>query len=334
MAAIAFVTTGLQTLNTLELIDYLKLKDVHLCICADKPRTIEEVESLKDEFEWRSVRYLPGRSIALSSNFVVYNLFSLVVGLLKFNRLKGLKPNIIIGNDINPYFNAYVRYKSGDRTKVYLIDDGSGSINLDLNEVKYQFIKHPRNKFLYQGLGIKNYRLKVDYFFTSYKGFKQFDDLATIENSWSFLKSKVSSQNARDVLIFIGDPHVERGYLTEDQFLDVLAHVKRSFGKDIIYMPRAMESVSKLEKIRAFAEVLSMNKPFEVFMANSDFYPLQVIAFHSTVLFTMRQLYDDRIKYYWMKLPNFTNQRHIDSLKQIWLKLDQFATEFEYTRLA
>lgn len=334
MAAIAFVTTGLQTLNTLELINHLNLNDVHLCICADKPRTIKEVESLKSEFKWRSVRYLPGRSIALSSNFIVYNLFYVIGGLLNFNKLKGLKPDIIIGNDINPYFNAYVQFKSRDETQVYLIDDGSGSINLDLNEVKYRFLKHPRNKILYQGLGIKNYRLKVDYFFTSYKGFKQFDELITIENSWSFLKSKLKSQKARDVFIFIGDPHVERGYLSEVQFLDILADIKRNFGKDIIYMPRAMESASKLENVKAFAEILPMNKPFEVFMANSDFYPLQVIAFHSTVLFTMKQLYEDRIKYHWMKLPNFTNQKHMESLEQIWIKLDQFAVEFKFSKKA
>ena len=132
-----------------------------------------------------------------------------------------MKGAFIVGNDINPFFRYAVR-KIKNPEKVCLIDDGSGSVNYNPNYNPINHYKHIRNKLLYSFLSIKSFKIRTSYFFSTYDSIKKVFDGEFIKNDFEFLKNKKVQQQPKNCIYFVGDPHVERGYLDEKIYLKIL----------------------------------------------------------------------------------------------------------------
>lgn len=321
-----FVGTGLQVINSVEYIHNVCEIDTQniLVICNTKMTVRREVESTLNFYNWDKIIYLsPNFLLTIKPkiiNFILTNFFS----ILKIKSLNYSEATII-GNDIN-YFFRYASKKMNDGN-VILIDDGSGSINYK-QDSPFQRLNDKKNKFLFILLGIKKYIIKPKMFFTSFaEDLKSIKELNVLENNYLYLKHKVKTYEIKNVIYFIGDPHVERGYINKDEYLLKLSILKEQFETPIIYIPRIFEHKKKLEDISQIIDVQKNIVPFELFIATSAIKPKAIIGYHSSVLFNTYKIFGTAIEYYFIKLPNYTNEIHYSNVKKLWVKLSSFAKE-------
>jgi hypothetical protein len=320
-----FVVTGLQVINCVEYIKNYQLDKGYnvLFVCNKKINSRLEVLSLIKNHYFDEVIFMPptfllNKKIA-RYNFVLINLISFFkIFLFKFNE------GHLVGNDLN----AFYRYacKKSKNVKISFIDDGSGSVNYKA-ENPFKYFKNYKNKLLYKFLRINNYDILFDQYFTSYGSFfLQKFKYKIVNNNFNYLKN-ISFSNINDYIIFIGDPHVERGYISEDNYLDILVKIRDMFQKEIIYVPRIFESTKKLKKIEQIMSVQRNDFPIEIYLSSLEKLPNRIITFHSSALFNVRNLFGENIDYHYIKLPNYTNEVHMKNLQKIWNDLASFSKE-------
>lgn len=321
-----FVVTGLQVINCVEYIyDSNSTEDINVLIVCNKENTARlEVNSTLHLYDWNEVIYLPPTfilNIKISSFKLILNL------LYSWTRLNfiSFKETRIIGNDLTIFFRYVTKNKK--LKDIIFIDDGNGTVNYS-SKNPYEDFKGRSNKFIYKFLGIHNHVFFPSIFFTAYPNYiKPLYNQKIIINNFNYLKNIKKHTKTINKIYFIGDPHVERGYMTKKQFIDTLIFVNNFFDNNVIYVPRIYEADDKLDEIRSYMPVLKNDTPFENFIVNSELLPVALVAFHSTVLFNLNKMCGDSMKYYFIKLPNYTNEFHMENLKTIWCSLKKFATE-------
>ena len=323
-----FVVTGLQVINSVEYIHYhQKHNELNILVVCNRASTARfEVNSSIKIYNWDKIIYLPTTNILK----IRYNWLRFFLSIFySFFRLKFINFDnaTIIGNDITAYF----RYMSKNKkiSKIVFIDDGNGTINYT-NDNPYRVFKNFKSKFTYKFLNIDKHKIEPHVFFTSYpESIGSMDSKTIIKNEFSYIKSLKSKEKRIDKYYFVGDPHVERGYLSREEYLNVLIKINIHFNNKLVYMPRLFENKSKVQEISQHLEVQYNDVPFELFLATIETKPRALIAFHSTVLFNVNKMFGNSIDYYYTKLPNYTNDEHMKNLETIWNELDEFAIELK-----
>lgn len=330
-----FVVTGLQVINSVECIYAMnKESDFNVLIVCNKENTVRaEVVSSLNFYQWDRVIYLPPTCLLSLKSDIFKYVFNLIFSYIRINMINFKKADLI-GNDITIFYRYATKKRGID--KIVFIDDGSGTINF-CKENPYIKLKNPKNKFIYRFLGIEKHVIPIDIFFTAYPDFilkhkNNKQDL--IANEFEYLKKTKLKQNKSDLVYFIGDPHVERGYISQEKYLQILINCKKRFGDNFIYIPRIFERENKLLEISKHVKVVRNEMPFELFIAKTEEFPKALVAYHSSVLFNVNKIFANTIDYYYIKLPEFTNDEHVAKMKLVWENLNMFAIEIkpaEYT---
>ncbi len=322
-----FVGTALQVINAVEYVEKITSKSSNILIVYNTKSTVrKEVEAAINNYKWNRIIYLGSTSVLSIKNqtikFVLNNLFAFIK--LQFISFKKAS---LIGNDINYFFRYTV--KKNQNNKIVYIDDGTATINYK-EDNPYKTFKDKKNRLLYQFLGIKTFIIKPTIFFTNYKEIlKTKTKSKIIENDYSYLKEVIKNQKESTIIYFIGDPHVERGYLTKETYLNKLRQVKNTFEEKVVYIARLYEDKNKLNEISKIITVLENDVPFEMYMVNQKIKPKILIGYHSSVFFNAHKMFGESLEYYFIKLPNFTNKIHYANVEKLWEKLAVFAKQFK-----
>lgn len=323
-----FVVTGLQVINCVEYIHATNShEDVNILIVCNKEKNARfEVNSTIKLYDWDKIIYLPPSFILDLKSTSLKLIFNLMYSWIRLKFIN-FKSSNIIGNDLTIFFRYVTKHKN--LKDVIFIDDGNGTVNYNPQNPFNDF-KGRSNKFIYRFLSIDKHVFYPNIFFTAYPDYiKLLPNQKIIINNFSFISNLKKHTNKVNKVYFIGDPHVERGYMTKEQFFDTLKFVNKLFDNNVIYVPRVYEGDEKLNEIKNYMQVLKNDTPFENYIVSSEFLPIALIAFHSTVLFNLNKMCGDSMKYYFIKIPNFTNDVHMNNLTNIWLSLKEFATELQ-----
>lgn len=321
------VSTGLQLINSVELIfssanEYFDKNRKILIISTFKKRNRKEVISLLKLYNWDQIIYIP--KFCFSDNPSLFSYITILLELLCFRFCYNReKYSTVSGYVNNPLFRYLVfKLKNGS---FFLIDDGSSTLNFS-NLSPFSTFKSFKNKLVYHILGISYFDIpNCGTFFTAYPEAIRLSNFHIVRNSYSYIMKncKYSFNNS---IYFIGDTHVEKGYLTLDNYIEILNLVKFHFYYlNFFYVARIGESKKKILVIERNFEVITNDYPFEIFLLQSKVLPHSLVTFHSSALYNSNMLFGSLFSYYYIKLPIFTNEVHWTSLKIVWEQFSQFA---------
>ncbi len=323
-----FVVTGLQLLNSIEFIFNNGLKEQNniLVMCNKSIKSRRELTMLSSMIRWNQIIELPPKRLFIRNYPNLTYLLTLIYNVVRIKRIN-FQNSVIIGNDINPFFRFATKNKG--LKDIVFIDDGSGTLSYSMDN-PYKRLKQLKNKWIYNLLGVQEHEIHPSIYFTTFpKVFKNVVNGSVIHNNFGFLKSSFSESSNNGKIYFVGDPHVERGYLDIHQYLEILAKVKINFDEELVYVARANEELEKLEIIEQFHEVRRNDVPLEYEIISSKSIPKAMVAFHSTVLFNMNSFLTDKVQLYFIRMPKFSNKPNFDHLEKLWSELEVFATEIK-----
>lgn len=218
--------------------------------------------------------------------------FIKIVGIKLFiTYLSFFLEKLLIGN----YESKFMRFmmKWVGKNKIYLLDDGNKSINIqkstDLNLFTMYDVEKKEGQIV----------LKNDYFCMK-----------------NIIKKDKPISNK---VIFIGSGMSEIGVVSEAYYLEsvkaAIAHYN-NLGLDFIYIPHRAESKKKISKISKFKNVniLSLDYPVELVGLLIDFKPEKVAAFYSTAIITLRQIYNYNVETLGFNYSNSYNSKDIENV--------------------
>ncbi|RAR70249.1 hypothetical protein [Flavobacterium aciduliphilum] len=327
-----FVCTGLQVVNAMEYLYHEKLEDSEniLVTYFFYKQVYEEVQMIVNQFPWTKIIHIIPPTLLNIKNehlrYIATNLYGNVhIRSFRFAN------STIIGNDLNPYYRFATRSKK--LKKIVFIDDGAGSVHYDGNSPYSGY--GIKNKMMYRLLGIKNHIVRPNVFFTAFllEKFlpKKSENQTIITNSFKYLKSKCQDKERSDIMFFIGDPLVERGYISFEKYVQAITAVQEKFtDKKLIYIPRLTESDHFLHQLEPYVTIQRNKVPFEIFISSLEYFPYALVGYHSSVHFNVRKMYGNSINFYFLRLKDFTTKTHYENTNKILDSLAKFAKEINY----
>ena len=324
-----FVCTGLQLINAIEYIKYAKLDgDKNILITYFYYKNVyEEVKLIIKMYPWTKVLHIISPTLLNIKNEHLRFVATNIVGNFYIRRLS-FKKTTIIGNDLNPYFRYATRSKQ--LKDIVFIDDGAGSTHYDGSSPYLTY--GIKNKIMYRLLGLKSHLVKPLTFFSSFSLERFIDkkdiDQNIIRHSFEYLRSSAKEKQKSKIIFFIGDPLVERGYISLEKYIEAIEFVKNKFSTyEIIYIPRITEGDEVVTKLSSVVKVQRNVVPFEIFISGLNYFPYAIAGYHSSVHFNVHSMYESSIKYYFIKLQDYTTKTHQSIIKKIWKSLEKFAEE-------
>jgi hypothetical protein len=327
---IHFVYTGLQVLNCAEYIHAKKIENAHHVLFVVREKHVaDEINSLLHLIPYKTIFFLPKDQFLAIKNPHFRYIQSLFNAYFQVSKFKFQPDDVLIGNDLNPYFRFACR--NAKSNKIVFIDDGTGSVHYN-GENPFLKLRGVKHKFAYRFLGIDKIDLVPNVYFTAHQlvHYQLKSGQIIEENKFQLLKHLGEGKPQKKVAYFIGDPIVERNYISEEKYISSVKQAIEHFSDfHFLYIPRMSEPESIVQKIAAFVEIKRNKVPFEVFMASNDYLPMLMIGFHSTVLFNANKIFGNKIQYFFIKIPDFTADTHLDKMEKMWMALSRFATEFQ-----
>lgn len=180
--------------------------------------------------------------------------------------------------DFRSYWMECIRTFYRDKPQV-MLDDGDISLSIVEN-----FLKHDR---YFYSIGVLDFLRKVKYRcfdnsknkFTLFSSFKFSDYDSVIENKYSFLRSKRSSnllacsEDSDRAILFFGSRYSEEGIISLEKEIEILKHIECHLGAEydkIYYVPHRGDSEQKLNEISQIMEVKRFGMPAELYLALTD----------------------------------------------------------------
>lgn len=326
-----FASTGLQIINAIEYVHHAKLERQKntLIVYNDDKFVRSEVQSVISYFNWNKIIFLPNTFFLNINNGHIRFLFFSIYNAFRI-RLMSFKDTSIIGNDLNPYFRYAT--KSKGLKEIVFIDDGTGTVHYTGSN-PYDTMIGVKARLLYRLLNIRHHKVVPNLFFCAFNLENYSPDPVAnqkyIKHSFDYFSSLATNKSKKDVIYFIGDPLVTRGYLTLEKYLFIIEEVKRKFNKEIIYIPRFFEDEEIVNEVSKIVRVQRNDVPFELFIMKSEYLPTGIIGFHSSAIFNVHSIYGSIMEYHFIKMPNFKRQSHRETVAKMWLSMSTFATEFK-----
>ena len=278
------VRSPLQIINSLEAIEYFKLKNnVLIIIYNDTDNTNTQMDNLISLYKWKKIIRMNEKK--KRSKYFEYIAFTYQIKKEVFNYL--FFSNL---GSIHKLLLANIK-----RKHTYYLDDGVETITRynnvflpnKLNEIKFRQLR-----FLFAGLKIS---IKDDIHFFTYFDLKPFRNSKIIQNNLThFQKKYLTSTKEDDDIYLLGQPLVSQKFLSEENYFLYLDLILKEFDKKIIYIPHRSETISK--RLYSYEsdkfEIRNINMPIELYFLENEIYPLNIVSFMTTAFFTLQKLYN------------------------------------------
>ena len=304
-----------QVLNALEASQYFKFEHKVLIILLTGLFEKEYYEKIIDWSYWENVQFIPFYYITKNFDFGTNrpkNLYEKAIEIiltidqaLKRRRLDnvarsvGLAENVILGNyrsDLSTHMRHFantVRFR-----RLYIIDDGTDTILINdqrKKEKSCQYIKTPQSMGLFKRIKKKLRERFVDWntkgvehltYFTCYEIDVMEEDTIEI-NSYEHIKSLARNAPVDRSVMFLGQPLVDDGYLTEPNYMEYLDKVDKYFKtEELVYVPHPRETEKYIDiiKSRFNFQVKRFDAPIEYEIATRGTMPKCVSSFFCSAL--------------------------------------------------
>lgn len=341
-----------QILNALEAIHHFHFSKNHLRIIDTGHFARAQFNSVigKTSASWSSVKFCNFRYklpyLNYHSNWPdtfwdhameLYLLFDQCLKRQRANRFAckiGKIDNLIIGNYRRDY-DMHMRHLVNRLrfNRLFVLDVGTDTFRINLD--RYADENELRNETepvpVTTGIGnIKQWIKKsfLDWdtrgvksltFFTTYDIEPTSDDYV-IKNSYAVVKSIVVAARPSTKVFFVGQPLVDQGYITRENFANILLQIKNYFaGQNLVYVQHPRESDSQLKVIRDLEiAVESFAEPFEFSVSFSGERPQCVASFFSSVVENIATIFGDTLQLYVFRLPQGLLLKDHDSVNKIY----------------
>lgn len=192
-------------------------------------------------------------------------------------------------------------------SEIMLLDDGSATHQIarhrrDRNDPKLapMFPKQDLRAFrLKLWAGIQTPFIERLTFFTHYNVEPSAQD-TIIHHQYEFWRSVLLEHNppVRDIVLFLGMSHVEKGLTSEPRYLEALSKIRAHYGtRRVIYRPHRDEAATKLAAVKClgFEVAPSDPTPVELLLIEGDSLPSEVASIASSALDNLAIIMGDRI---------------------------------------
>lgn len=206
--------------------------------------------------------------------------------LVKLAATLGFNENLFVGNYNDPltyYFSRALPHK-----KLYLVDDGTSTLEVNDARVKLAHERLPRLNFVtreYASRAADNWAQAL-VFFSAY-AFEPRPSDTHIPNRYEHFRKSIVAATASDEVWFLGGPLATSGYLTEATYLRYLEQIRHYYRhKTFVYLPHSREPEESVAAIgRALGcEVRRYGLPVELALAQANPRPHEVATLISSAL--------------------------------------------------
>ena len=150
-------------------------------------------------------------------------------------------------------------------------------------------------------------------FFTTYNLDVAKQD-ALVRHEYTHLRASVHERSQEDLVIFLGQPLVSQGYMSEQCYIALLQAVARHLGAGpVLYVPHPRESDEEAERCGGAVgwTVRRLLGPIELELATRPHHPRALASFFCSALETCSILFAGQVPVKAFRIPDhaFTNQR-------------------------
>lgn len=231
---------------------------------------------------------------------------------------------LVIGNYFTRLHRVFVKLTS--YKKLILVDDGSITLKLEDSFKNSQF-EYPFNK-----TNLFDKLLKINNHF-DFDLFSIFDlepnrYFKISKNSLTYTKNIVQNYSFENSVLIIGQPLVEKNFLSETIFFEFIKNIKNKYKNyRKIYYPSRKESELKLKLINEIYgfEIINPDQNIELYFIQIKTLPSFVIGITSSALITINEIFkrvDFDIQTNYCRI-NFLNKKYSDFSKAICNEFDR-----------
>ena len=328
------LTAPYQVLNALEAIHHFRFSNNHLRIIDTGHFTRTQFENIINLANWQSVKFYDFCYKIVSRDFgknrprnLLERLFEcyLVVDQIRKRWLAdriakgiGQLEHLILGNYQRDY-DGHMRHIANRLRfrELYLLDVGTDTLRisrdreLDHATESTSIEAAPRCAFKRIKQIIKSALLDWDTrgvpaltFFTTYD-LTPSDQDRVIHNECAYMKSLVAGAAAGEEVFFVGQPLVDQGYISRENFSAGIGRIKEFFsGQRLIYIPHPRESEAQMDVVRSLdLKIRRLTVPFEYAVAFNRERPRCISSFFSSVLENSATIFGDSLAVRAFRLP-------------------------------
>lgn len=280
------IGSPLQLLNTLEAVEFFKLKNVVLVVIYNK--MLNNINQINAELEKINCdEIIKIDTTSKEGKFFKY------VKAIKY--LKKYDYDKLFVGDFGSIYRIFIANLKKD--KVFLLDDGTLTIEVYERDIKpnnlnkYSF---KELRFLFFGFKIK-IKDKINLF--TYFDFEPLEGMEVVRNRLKYMRKDFVQNNIdySDTVFFLGQP--TSMFLYKDEYITTLENISNKYkDKKILYIPHRAERIELKDIIKSKIkniEILEINQPVEKYFLSNGIYPKHVIAYVSTALTTTKILFED-----------------------------------------
>ncbi len=290
------VSTPLQLLGAIEAQNYFQTQNnilVLLLFLIGDGKNIDQIFELSKLFPYNKlITYRENKSI----NVNVFSNFIKELSKYDYNYTF-----FGYGTPIYRRMVANINYK-----KLYMLDDGIHSITI------YEQLQNNRNRNFFLTKEPKNIRKKLRNIFYFTKGIKIDSDLKdlnfftmfnikynkSITHDFSYVRSIFMKKDQIDDKVYIlGQPLKKAIEMETSNYIGYLKHVLyKHKNKEIVYIPHRTEQIGEELGYLLYSNkvlILHINSPIEIFFMNHGINPIDIYAFMSSALFTIKKMFPE-----------------------------------------
>lgn len=316
------VKTPLQILNVLEARHHFGFRRPALRLLTSRKFTRKLLLSLVEPSEWESVEFLdldperlpvriPGLGAAANEELTeirwVYKQWHLRQRYDRFFRpWQGIE-NLVIGNYHQAHFMHLANLCRADRC--ILVDDGTDTFRVAegrrevaagsaVKRPAPDLWRDPKGWWMKNETGWDLAPQNNLVFFSTYDLDLPAND-TLVRNRYLRASSHAQSAGRDSRVLFLGQPLVEDGYLSQDVFRGILAEVRQSLAdQPLVYVPHPRENRVELARVLDACGMTlgKIDKPFEFHLLESPTLPTTVASFFSSALDNCRLIWGRQMR--------------------------------------
>ncbi len=328
-----FVDTPHQLFNAIEARQSFDEFDNRVVIMVSRPYPFHTFDMLLRDHTWTStyrnwpieINKMGGAStlsrwyrsvVGFYNEYGIRKMIDLVV--CDITRVK----RIFLGNYGQPHMKHLANRIRAE--SIYLLDDGTATIAINEERRKRKTVgaRAGRSGWRYRlrtgFLGFDLRPIENVVFFTAYDLLLADGD-EIVRNDYRYFRGRSEKLDGTEDVYFIGQPMVEDGLMTLEDFTSHLERVKRHLaGKSVLYLPHKRE---RLDKVRTIQDILgfrtmSFDVPIEYQMSVRGPRPKILASFFSSALENSRIIFGRlmQIKCFRINPEDFMTRREDVSL--------------------
>ncbi|MDD5718591.1 MAG: hypothetical protein PHQ53_02760 [Candidatus Krumholzibacteria bacterium] len=219
-------------------------------------------------------------------------------------------PNLLLGN----YLQGWFRHAAQrcPRARCILLDDGTDTLRIagerarrDSQPPRVSLWRRPKAWWYqrYANWDMRQ-RRKITFFSSFDLELPPGDQL--VPNRYDHARRQIEALPQDRRCLFLGQPLVEDGYLTPEEFSRLIAGVKLSLdGLELFYVPHRREHLAELTPLLQQHGIarLDLDKAFEFHLLAAAAIPAVVASFFSSALDNCRLICGDRVRVIAFRLP-------------------------------